>query len=180
MEMAQIKLKYMEIAPEELLLQLSETIKPLADRKGLQLAWCIGENVPKTVRTDPERFNQILANLVGNAIKFTKEGSVNVRIEQPDSSHWSLEVSDTGPGIPEEAQPRIFDAFWQVDGSLTREANRGVGLGLSIVKQLTTLMNGEISVQSKIGVGTTFRIVFALPEQEKDNREHERLDRVSC
>ena len=181
MEMAQqMKLNYVDVAPGDLLAHLHETARPLADRKNLQLHWYVSEDLPATVHTDPSRFNQIVANLVGNAIKFTREGSISVQIDRPDLTHWILEVSDTGPGIPEDALPRIFDAFWQVDGSLTREANRGVGLGLSIVKQLTTVMGGQISVQSQMGVGTTFRIAFALEAQEKDTAENERLDRVSC
>jgi signal transduction histidine kinase len=181
MEMAQqIKLNYVDIAPSKLLAYLHETAKPLADRKNLELHWCVSKDLPATVRMDSARFNQIVANLVGNAIKFTREGSISVQIDRPDPNHWMLEVSDTGPGIPEDALPHIFDTFWQVDGSMTRETNRGVGLGLSIVKQLTTAMGGQISVQSQVGVGTTFRIKFALEEQDKDRAEHERLDCVSC
>lgn len=77
-----------------------------------------------------------------------------------------LRVIDTGRGIPTSAQQRIFEPFWQVDGSMTREINRGVGLGLSIVQQLTALMDGEIAVSSEVGQGTTITITFPLTEAQ--------------
>ena len=81
------------------------------------------------------RLQQILFNLTSNAIKFTEHGSVQARIFLPDASHWALQVSDTGIGIPAEAQADVFKSFWQVDSSATRQY-RGSGLGLSIVKEL--------------------------------------------
>jgi len=110
---------------------------------------------------------QILVNLISNAIKFTPAGAVRLRLYCPDADHWALQVFDTGFGIPGEAQIYIFEPFRQVDGSVTR-AHAGTGLGLSIVKQLTTLMGGEITLESEVGRGSTFTVSLPLqPIQEK-------------
>jgi hypothetical protein len=117
--------------------------------------------MPTTILGDANRLQQILVNLVGNAIKFTKEGKIEVEIYRSDESHWVLQVSDTGPGIPTAAQNTIFEPFQQVDNSITRE-HGGSGLGLSIVKQLTVLMTGEITLESKRGQGSTFTVRLPL------------------
>ena len=107
------------------------------------------------------RLRQILVNLIGNAIKFTPKGKVFVKFYCADEQHWAMEVSDTGPGIPEEAQSYVFEPFRQVDGSITREFG-GTGLGLSIVKHLTELMEGSIHLKSQPGKGSTFTILLPL------------------
>lgn len=168
MEVSQVRLNYEATAPAELLAPLADSARPLAQRKNLLLTWELAEGLPETVRTDRARFQQIMVNLVSNAIKFTREGAIHVCISPHGPEHWALAVSDTGPGIPPEAQEHIFDAFWQMDGSLTREANRGVGLGLSIVKQLTVLMDGRIEISSEIGKGTTFKVIFPLNTENKE------------
>lgn len=110
---------------------------------------------------DPTRLRQIVVNLIGNAVKFTEQGHVRVRIVQEaldgQSQMFSVYVEDTGIGIPEEKLAVIFDAFTQADGSTTRK-HGGTGLGLSICKQLTTMMGGEIRVKSRVGVGSVFSI----------------------
>ena len=139
----------------------------LAQAKGLELTSHIAGDVPTTLSGDPQRLHQILINLVGNAIKCTKEGTVRVDAYRPDADHWALEVSDTGCGIPAEAQPHIFEPFQQVDISPNRE-HTGAGLGLSIVRQLATLMGSEITLTSEVGHGSTFTIVLPLvPTQEE-------------
>jgi len=138
---------------------LKHTTAVLAENKGLKLVYEIEPDVPKTLLSDAQRLHQIILNLVGNAIKFTKEGTVGVRVYQPDEEHWAIDVSDTGPGIEPEAQTYIFDAFRQIDDPTTRE-NIGSGLGLSIVKQLTNLLGGEVKLQSKVGEGSTFTIIL--------------------
>lgn len=161
-ENAEFKLHEADISPAELLKDIDETLQPLAEKKGLQLVHEISRDVPPTLYVDPDRFSQILANLVNNAIKFTAHGTVSVKICCPDEDHWALYVTDTGPGIAPEDQAHIFDAFWQADGSLTRDTNRGIGLGLSIVNQLTGLMGGTVSLQSVVGQGSTFIVSFPL------------------
>jgi signal transduction histidine kinase len=139
----------------------------LAQGSGLELTSHVAADVPTTLSGDRQRLHQVLNNLVDNAIKFTKRGSVSVRIYRPDETHWALAVLDTGPGIPVEAQEYVFDPFRQIDNSITRE-HVGVGLGLTIVKQLVTLMGGEITLESKVGQGSTFTVVLPLVIQTQE------------
>jgi signal transduction histidine kinase len=133
----------------------------LAQSKGLKLTNYIADDLPETLFGDHQRLRQILINLVGNAVKFTDEGTVHMDAHRLDSDRWALEVSDTGHGIPTEAQSYIFEPFRQADDSPTRE-HTGTGLGLSIVKQLIELMDGEITLESKKGHGSTFTVVLPL------------------
>jgi signal transduction histidine kinase len=153
-------------SPTTLLDDVVEMMNPRAEQKGLQLRREVGERVPNTLIGDPDQLMLIITNLLDNAIKFTEHGKLTVIIDCPDESHWILRVIDTGRGIPTSAQQRIFEPFWQIDGSMTREISRGVGLGLSIVQQLTALMDGEISVSSEVGQGTTFTITFPMTEAQ--------------
>jgi signal transduction histidine kinase len=133
--------------------------KAAAD-KGLKLTSEIEDNLPEILNGDAARLQQILVNLVNNAIKFTDQGSIHVKLFYPSENKWGIEVSDTGRGIPESELPYIFDTFRQVEGTATR-VHGGFGLGLSIVRQLITLMNGEIKVRSRVDEGTTF--IATLP-----------------
>ena len=143
--------------------QLTVIMEPLARAKGLSFSMQVTADVPSKFVGDQKRLRQILTNLINNAIKFTAAGSVEVQIRRPDPQHWLMQVTDTGPGMMPEVQARIFEAFWQADGSTTRH-HEGYGLGLSIVKQLTDLMGGELSVQSEVNRGSTFRVVMPLIE----------------
>ncbi len=134
--------------------------KPARD-KGLALQIEIDQAVPAILRGDSQRLQQILINLVNNAVKFTETGLVSVRVYLPDPAHWAIEVSDTGPGIAEDAITYIFDTFRQVDGVKTRQ-HGGVGLGLSIVKRLVDLMGGSIEVSSVVNQGSTFVVTLPL------------------
>ena len=133
----------------------------LAQHKDLALTVQIDEAVPSRLCGDAGRVQQILINLVSNAIKFTDAGHVQVRLYRPDADHWAMEVADSGPGIPAEAQAQIFEPFGQVDGSQTRK-HRGTGLGLAIVDQLTALMGGQITLDSQVGLGAVFTIFLPL------------------
>ncbi len=155
-----IQAVYTEFSPAALLEEVSGSMIPLAEKKGLVLKTEISADMPEVINSDSHRIQQILANLLDNAIKFTTQGTITVSIYQKNKTHWALEVADTGIGIPTGVQQHIFEAFWQVDGSVTREANRGVGLGLSIVKQLTSLLEGELSLKSEPGQGSTFTVVL--------------------
>lgn len=156
-----VKLQIEPFAPHDLLRKVEAQMAVLARNKGLAFVASIAPELPPTLSSDEARLRQILINLLGNAIKFTRTGQVRVSFTCPDAEHWAMEVSDTGPGIPAEAQEYIFEAFRQVDGSITRE-HGGTGLGLSIVKNLTDLMGGKILLESKIGQGSTFTIVLPL------------------
>lgn len=165
----QAKLICTDFDPRELVEMIGITMQPLAEKKGLQIVTEIHDDIPKTAHGDPERLKQIVNNLIDNAIKFTEKGAITLRSRKRDNTHWVIEVSDTGMGIPADALSNIFEAFWQVDGSMTRTANRGVGLGLSIVKQLTTLMGGNITVDSQMGKGSTFTVTLPFEIGELAN-----------
>ena len=150
--------------PQELLEQVSSALLPLASRKSLELRTFLQPGMPGEVIGDQLRLEQILNNLVGNAIKFTESGYVEVRISRPNDGAWQIEVEDSGPGVAPENRERIFDPFWQVDGSIARKEMRGVGLGLSIVRQLVTVMRGTISVSDNPNAehGSLFTIKLPL------------------
>ncbi|MCO4763183.1 MAG: response regulator [Myxococcales bacterium] len=135
-----------------------------AAAKGLELAYFFEVDVPTSVRADGGRLKQVLANLLGNAVKFTKRGEVVVRAEvvsrQGTHSVLRLLISDTGPGIARDRQDDLFLPFTQLDNSYTRR-HGGTGLGLSISQRLVELMGGEISLESEAGAGATF--AFTLP-----------------
>ena len=113
------------------------------------------------VNTDGNRLRQILMNLVSNAVKFTHQGEVVISVARIGHDQVAFEVRDDGVGILEDELPRIFDDFYQVDGSTTR-SHRGTGLGLAIVKRLTKQLQGRIAVKSEVGVGSTFTVVLPV------------------
>jgi two-component system sensor histidine kinase/response regulator len=152
----------LEIAEVPLRLALEESVSLVsvgAHTKGLQIAVDLAPDGPASVVADAVRLRQILLNLLGNAIKFTPEGSVVVRAA-PDGAGVRIEVADTGIGIAAEDQSRLFGSFSQLDASTTREYG-GSGLGLAIAKQLAEVMGGAIGVESAPGSGSTFW--FTLP-----------------
>ena len=136
-----------------------QTLGARASEGGLELACHILPDVPDGLIGDPGRFRQIVVNLVGNAIKFTQDGEVTVRVGvESVNAHGvclRFEVIDTGVGISKDTQTQIFDAFNQADTSTTREFG-GTGLGLTIASQLVDMMGGKIGMESEIGVGSTF------------------------
>jgi PAS domain S-box-containing protein len=148
---------------------VGDVLKPLAFRaheKGLELISDIAPDVPAGIVGDPVRLRQIIANLVGNAIKFTSSGHVMVALggeARPENRcllHFT--VADTGPGIPREKHVTVFEAFSQADGSTTRRFG-GTGLGLTISSNLVQLMGGRIWVESEVGQGSTFHFVVEFP-----------------
>jgi len=136
---------------------------PAAERKGLRLELVPGDEV--RVSADRARIEQVIANLLDNAIKYSERGEVKVRVGADEGWAW-CEVADTGEGIPSEHQPRIFERFYRVDPARSREKG-GTGLGLSIVKHAVALHGGEVSVESAPGSGSrfTFRIPIRASEE---------------
>jgi two-component system CheB/CheR fusion protein len=117
-------------------------------------------DAPETLRTDPRKLRQVLLNLLGNAVKFTTEGHVKLWAARLDG-RLVFRVSDTGIGIPREHLVRLFEAFWQGDGTLNRTAE-GTGLGLAIAERYVRMLGGEIQVQSVIGEGSTFTVMLPI------------------
>lgn len=149
-------------------LMVQETIAAWTDtarEKGLELSASILDSVPETLVGDPRRAGQVLSNLIGNALKFTDEGSVEVLVREAQSddgfSVLEFSVSDTGIGISPEGQKKLFEAFARVHAESHRHYG-GTGLGLAICKRLTALLHGEIEVKSTVGQGSTFRFTARL------------------
>jgi signal transduction histidine kinase len=154
-----VSLNWIEFNLQEVLEETTKSLSFLAGQKGLQLRSYIEPSVPAALVGDPRALSQVLINLIGNAIKFTDQGGVDVRVrmEMEEGSQVLLRVcvADTGIGIPEEKQASVFDAFVQVDGSSTRR-HGGTGLGLAICSNLVKLMGGRIWVESREGGGSAF------------------------
>nr|WP_238203069.1 ATP-binding protein [Methylobacterium aerolatum] len=154
-----------------------ELLAPRAQDKGLEIAFDGGAGVPAALVGDADRFRQILLNLAGNAIKFTERGGVGIALSHgPDG--LVLTVADTGPGIPEERLPGLFEEFEQgEDASANR--HEGTGLGLAITRRLATRMGGRIEAESALGSGSTFRAVLPLPVAPGAQAEAERAPRLA-
>jgi signal transduction histidine kinase len=152
-------------------------LQSLADRKGLEYRLHVPDRLPLAY-TDPLRVRQIVINLLSNAAKFTARGRVEAHLVAHGREHFRIVVRDTGIGIEERSLPIIFERFRQVDGSMTRSAS-GVGLGLSIVRQIVELLGGEIEVTSKVGEGSTFTVTLPLSAPEANARDGEESPRFA-
>lgn len=173
-EAGKLDIEQIEFAPNELLINIRDLFGFKADEKEVRLTCDLDPAVPHKLIGDPLRITQILNNLVSNAIKFTDEGEVNVRIEllerNPLYAELKFSVADTGIGISTEHQQRLFLPFEQGDASNTRKYG-GTGLGLMISKQLTELMGGSIGVESSYGSGSTFSFILQLKYPERQEEE---------
>jgi signal transduction histidine kinase len=163
-ESGKIKIEHIPFSIHDTLDLVLTTLRPKAEEKGLMLSSNIDESVPSSVKGDPVRLYQILMNLVGNAIKFTEKGSVNVNIITAGRTDGQIpirfDVADTGIGISEENLSKIFEKFTQASSDTTRKFG-GTGLGLTISKQLIELQKGHITVWSRPGEGSVFS--FTIP-----------------
>ena len=164
-EASKLELEPIDFNPRDAIGDAANAVAWRAHQKGLELIVDVGAAVPRFLRGDPGRLRQILVNLLGNAIKFTTEGEVVLRATTeattPTGVVLHVTISDTGIGIPLDRQPRIFDAFTQVDGSTTR-THGGTGLGLTIASQLVELMGGRMWVESEVGRGSAFHFTASL------------------
>jgi PAS domain S-box-containing protein len=160
-------LQVKRFSPRRLLRQAITGMNILAQKKGLKFEASIDPNLPQELLGDERRLLQIMINLIGNAIKFTQLGFVTVRIACPDDRYWSIEVTDSGIGIAKEYQARIFEPFQQADKALSPH-NRGIGLGLSITKQLVDLMGGRIVLESEFEKGSAFKIFLPILKPSDD------------
>jgi signal transduction histidine kinase/DNA-binding response OmpR family regulator len=167
-EAGKLDLEYHEFDLRVQIQQVVDLFGATARDKGVRLVSILPTNVPIHLIGDSARLRQILLNLIGNALKFTEQGEVVVRVSlisaAPDEAHVSFEVQDTGIGIAEEYLPHIFSAFSQADTSTTRRFG-GSGLGLNIAKQFCEMMGGSMEVVSQLGVGSTFRFSARFQQQ---------------
>ena len=184
LDFSKIEAGHLEL--EDISFSLSDVLEDMAEivshrlvKKKLQLIYFLDPGCPEMVRGDIGRVRQILVNLTGNAVKFTPEGSVTVKVsldsETPCEHLLRFQVADTGMGIPESKLEGLFSPFTQVDASTTRKFG-GTGLGLSICKRLVNLMGGHIGVTSQEGRGSTFWFTLRLGKAKCDNQPPARLD----
>jgi len=164
-EAGKMNIESIPLSVADVLEGAAATISPTASQKNIRITTYIDPNIPADLLGDPVRLRQIVFNLTGNAVKFSEEGEVIVRAEKVsgtgESTRVSISVIDQGIGISEDAQTKLFEAFSQADSSTTRRFG-GTGLGLTICKSLMDMMGGEISVESKIGSGSTFSVELDL------------------
>jgi len=158
-------------------LQLTKTVSDLRDtfeflcrQKGIDLRWELSKD-PMSIRSDMGRVNEVVSNLLQNAVKYTDQGSITVRVGTlPSTDSVMIEVADTGMGISEPNLASIFEPFMQVHKTSSEHSRGGIGLGLSIVKKHLDQIHGAISVKSELGKGSTFRIVLPCNYDKQRSR----------
>ncbi|WP_165873413.1 ATP-binding protein [Parasulfuritortus cantonensis] len=167
------KIEAGRLSLEEVVFDLPETLReimafyrPRAEEKDLAFRLDLPDDLPTWVRGDSLRLRQMLLNLLDNAIKFTERGEIRLGVERRPGNRYHFMVADTGIGIAPSALPHIFSAFSQADGSISRQFG-GTGLGLAICKQLSALMRGSLTVQSRPGEGSVFELDVPLPPAEQ-------------
>ena len=164
LDLSKIEAGKMEINPKPISVEpflqiLKENMQSLSEEKGLALNLEIEDDLPK-IETDESRLHQVLTNVIGNAVKFTNTGSVDI-LAHYDATNVYIKVKDSGIGIAKEILPHIFDEFRQADGTSSRQYE-GTGLGLAIAYKLTQILGGNISVESKLGEGSLFTISIPI------------------
>ena len=166
-ESGQFTLDIKDIDPRPVIQHVSEMIKPLTDKKDIQLTVDAADDLPAVIQTDPTRLSQCLTNLAANAVKFTEQGSICIQMKnEPMDGQPGIRFSviDTGIGIDESYYEQIFESFTQADGSTTRKFG-GTGLGLTITRKIIHLLGSEIHLESEPGRGSVFS--FVLPVQSQ-------------
>ncbi len=156
--------------------RMDQFLVSLAAPKPIQTRIDVDSNIPSHVIGDVHRIEQILKNLIGNAVKFTEQGEIEVWVENQEEGQFLFQVSDTGVGIPQEKQGQLFTKFYQADSSYAKQF-AGAGLGLAITKELVEMMKGDIWVESKVGQGSVFYV--ALPLERADDSCVDYHDRAS-
>lgn len=171
-----IKIDRNQLYIKDTLDEISEMFSFAAEQKGLQFSYHIDEDVPSAIYTDCKRLKQTIVNLISNAIKFTKHGSITINVNKSDKTDSKeliqFSVADTGIGIDKSELERVFNLFYQVDGSVSRSYG-GTGLGLATSKKIIELMGGEILIQSQLKQGSTFTISLPLVTEETSKKKTE-------
>ncbi|WP_089717817.1 GAF domain-containing protein [Candidatus Entotheonella palauensis] len=172
-EANELDLELVSFDIENCIQQVFELVRVTAAAKGLSLNYRLADGIPQGLRQDVTRVRQVLTNLVGNAVKFTEAGGVEVFVDaeleasesEPSPCRLHVRVKDTGIGIPQDRLGQLFASFSQVDASTTRKYG-GTGLGLAISKQLCELMGGTVWVESEAGAGSTFHFTIVAPQAD--------------
>jgi CheY-like chemotaxis protein/signal transduction histidine kinase/CHASE3 domain sensor protein len=176
LEARKLALRSEPFALQSLFDSIESQFRPMTDRKDLDFSIQADEKVPTVLRTDRQRVEQVLRNFLSNAVKFTDSGRVTLKVSLSprDKKRARFEVEDTGIGIPDEKKRKIFEAFEQVDSSISRKYG-GTGLGLTISRELASLLQGKIEVESRAGAGSKFILEIPMevissenPEMDKD------------
>ncbi len=172
LEIARSDAKKMQMHPslvdvQEIIQAVVEVVQPLSDARGLKFVVDC-DNAPQQVLTDAFRLQQVLTNLLSNAIRYTETGSITLACRSLDSESWEVTVTDTGIGIPVEEQTQIFEPFYRVTSPHQSPLPDSTGLGLAIVAQVLKLLQGKIHLTSEVGVGSTFAIVLPQKMVEAD------------
>ena len=169
-ESGQLTLETIHFDPEVLAYDVCELIRPRIGLKPIEILCRIGDKVPSNVKGDPGKYRQVLINLLGNAVKFTNKGEIELEIDVDEEDQTTVTlhaiVKDTGVGIPKDKLESVFNIFQQADGSTTRKYG-GSGLGLAICKQISMLMGGDVWGESEPGKGSTFHFTAVMEKSEK-------------
>lgn len=170
-ESGKMSLEYQDVEINDVVRDLKNLMNPLVNEKGIEFNINIEDDLAKTLETDRLRLDQVLRNLLSNALKFTKEGSValNIKKDTKNKDFIVFSVKDTGIGIPEDKQKIIFEAFQQADGSTQRKFG-GTGLGLSISREIAKLLGGYLDLKSKVNEGSEFSLIIPMNESLKGNQ----------
>ncbi len=165
-EAGKLQLEIATFDLQELVREVSDMMRLLAQQKGLQLDLDQSSEIPRFIKGDEARLRQILINLVSNAVKFTEQGGVTIRLRSRQNAHHHLliEVEDSGSGISKKDQQLLFHPFEQLSTGASKE---GTGLGLTIVQRIVQLMGGKVSIESELGKGSLFRVELPLEEVDK-------------
>jgi signal transduction histidine kinase/ActR/RegA family two-component response regulator len=179
LEAGQVQLEFISFDPREEMKNIINLFSFIAKERNIHIKWSVCEQMPELLEGDPTRIKQILSNLISNAIKFSKEGGfVEVSFNKENSGevtgldHYSLTVKDNGIGISSKNQQTLFQSFSQGDMTITRRYG-GTGLGLSICHSLTELMGGTITLESKEGLGTIFKVLLPLSMASQDKKQEQ-------
>jgi CheY-like chemotaxis protein len=174
-EAGRMSLDVENVSLKALATEIERNFRFQVEQKGLMLDVDLEEGLPEYIQTDPRRLNQILRNLVSNAVKFTDRGSITVAMRNQDEETLAVSIADTGIGLPEDKQMAVFEAFQQAEGGTSRQYG-GTGLGLSISRELARLLGGEIKLISTVNEGSVFTLSIpkktrGAPRQDREARD---------
>ncbi len=174
-EAGKMTLEYEQLNIQTFNNNIRSLFEPMAKEKGIDFIVDVDKGVAATIETDKLRLEQVIRNLISNALKFTSEGSVKLEVKNENDGYVSFAVRDTGIGIPKDKQSLVFEAFQQADGS-TRRKYGGTGLGLSISRELVKLLGGKMRLESEPGKGSCFSIIIPVSKEQK--ALHEEADEI--